>query len=227
MTVNEAPDARMRIDVDIWSDVVCPWCYIGKRRFEAALANVEDEFDVRVTYRPYQLDPNADPDHSGPARDTYERKFGGPERTQQIFDHLTGVAAESGLDFRLDDAQRSNTLRAHRLLWLAGASGHQGALKERLLRAYFTEGRNISDIPTLAALAGEVGMPVDRVADFLRSDDGTAEVLADMRWAAEHDITAVPTYVFNGVWQVPGAQDAETFEIVLRRVADRLSRTDG
>jgi predicted DsbA family dithiol-disulfide isomerase len=216
-------DARQRIDVDVWSDVVCPWCYIGKRRFEEALARVADRYDVHITYRPFQLDPTADPQHSSPVRDTYERKFGGPERAQQIFDHVTGVAAEAGLDFQLDRALRANTLRAHRLLWLAQATGQQGALKERLLHAYFTEGLDIADIDTLARLAGDVGLQPDAVRGFLLSDDGTDEVRAQLRWAAEHDITAVPTYVFNGLWQVPGAQDADTFEIVMHRVAERLS----
>jgi predicted DsbA family dithiol-disulfide isomerase len=220
------PNARPRIDVDVWSDVVCPWCYIGKRRFEAALDRVADEFDVRITYRPFQLDPGADPSLSGPARDAYERKFGGAERAQQIFDHVTGIAAGSGLDFHLDDAKRANTMRAHRLLWLAQATGHQGALKERLLHAYFTDGLDIGDIDTLAGLASEVGLPSEQVRTFLLSDDGTEEVLAQIRWATEHDITAVPTYVFSGVWQVPGAQDADTFETVLRRVAERLATAE-
>jgi predicted DsbA family dithiol-disulfide isomerase len=217
---------RPRIDVEVWSDVVCPWCYIGKRRFEQAVAAVGDEFDVRVVYRPFQLDPHSDPDRSGPARDAYERKFGGPERAQQIFDHVSGVAAESGIDMRLDRAVRANTLRAHRLLWLAEATGQQAALKERLLAAYFTDGADVGDIDTLARLAEEVGMPADAVRGFLASDDGVAEVQAQLQWAAEHDITAVPTYVFAGVWQVPGAQDPDTFEIVIRRVAERLATHD-
>lgn len=211
------------VSVTVWSDVVCPWCYIGKRRFETALARLAGEVEVEITYRPYQLDPGADPDRSGPVLEAYAKKFGGPERARQIVDHVSATASEEGLDFRMDDARRANTRRAHRLLWLAEATGHQAALKERLLHAYFTDGLDIGDVDTLATCAGEVGMPAERVAAFLRSDDGEAEVEAYLQVAAAAEITAVPTYVIDGRWAVPGAQDPDTFVSVLRRVVERRS----
>ena len=212
------------VTVEVWSDVVCPWCYIGKRRFERAVAELAGEIEVEIAYRPYQLDPGADPDRSGPVLEAYARKFGGPERARQIVDHVSAVAAAEGLDFRMDIAQRANTRRAHRLLWLAEGTGHQAALKERLLSAYFHEGLDVGDVETLAACAADVGLPADRVAAFLRSDDGVAEVEAGLRAAADAEITAVPTYVIDGRWAVPGAQDTETFVTVLRRVIERRAQ---
>jgi predicted DsbA family dithiol-disulfide isomerase len=212
---------RPRIEVEIWSDVVCPWCYIGKRRFESAVAATADEIDVDVVFRPYQLDPTASPGKAGPVIDAYAKKFGGLERAQEIIDHVTAVAADSGISFRMDRALRANTLLAHRVLWLAQATGQQTALKERLLQAYFIDGLDVGDPDVLATCAADVGLDHDRVRAFLDSDDGLAEVREELRSAAEMQITAVPTFVFDGRWMVPGAQDPDTFVQVLRRVIAR------
>ncbi len=209
---------RPHIEVEIWSDVVCPWCYIGKRRFESAVAAVADEIDVDVVFRPYQLDPTASPGKAGPVLDAYAKKFGGPERARQIIEHVTAVAAESGIEFRMDRALRANTLLAHRLLWLAQATHQQAAMKERLLQAYFIDGLDIGDPEVLATCANDVGLDHDRVLAFLDSDDGLAEVRDELRLASELEITAVPTFVFDGTWMVPGAQDPDTFVQVLRHV---------
>ncbi len=221
------------LEVEIWSDVVCPWCYIGKRRFENAVARLREEGDdieVRAVYRPYQLDPTASPGRTAPVADTYAKKFGGPERAQQIIGHVTSVAAGEGLEFRMDRALRANTLLAHRLLWLTETTGEQAALKERLLQAYFHDGLDIGDPDVLADCAAEIGLDRERVRAFLDGDDGTAEVQAWLRAAAEHEITAVPTYVFAGPegqgWLVPGAQESDTFVTVLRRLAERMRSTD-
>src|SRR5262245_20914437 len=213
---------RPTLTVEIWSDVVCPWCYIGKRRFETAVAELADEVHIDITYRPYQLAPTATPGTTMPVLEAYSRKFGGPERAAQIIDHITSVAAGDGLEFRMDRALRANTLLAHRLLWLAEATGHQAALKERLLRAYFCDGLDVGDPEVLAACAADVGMPADKVLAFLDSDDGVAEVQAQMRAAFDAEITAVPTYVLDGRWAIPGAQDPETFVTVIRRLLSRL-----
>jgi predicted DsbA family dithiol-disulfide isomerase len=217
---------RTVLEVEIWSDVVCPWCYIGKRRFERALAEVADEIDVRSVYRPYQLDPSAPPGGSTPVAEAYARKFGGPERAAQIIDHLTGIAAADGLEFRMDRALRANTLLAHRLLWLTAPTGYQPALKERLLQAYFIDGLDVGDPEVLVRCAADVGLDPDAVAGFLASDDGVAEVRDQLASAAEQEITAVPTYVFripgrDTGWVVPGAQDSDVFVQVLRRLATR------
>ena len=209
------------VSVEIWSDVVCPWCYIGKRRFEKAVELLRDEVQFEVVFRPYQLDPTASPGTSGPVVEAYAKKFGGPERAEQIIHHVSSIAAEEGLDFRMDRALRANTLLAHRLLWLAEATGHQYALKERLLQAYFTDGLDIGVPEVLAECAADVGMPADRVLEFLHSDDGLAEVQAELRVAAEAEITAVPTFVIDGKWAIPGAQEPDTFVNVVHRLLER------
>lgn len=214
------------MSVEIWSDVVCPWCYIGKRRFETAVEQLKDEVDIDVVYRPFQLDPTASPGVSGPVVDAYAKKFGGPERANEIIGHVTRVAAEEGLDFHMDIALRANTLLAHRALWLAEATGHQLALKERLLKAYFVDGLDIGDPDTIADCGAEVGMPRDGMRAFLDSTDGVDEVRQQLAFAAEAEITAVPTFVLDGRWAVPGAQDADTFVTVIRRLVERRAAED-
>jgi predicted DsbA family dithiol-disulfide isomerase len=204
--------------VEIWSDVVCPWCYIGKRRFETAVAEVADEIDVDVIFRPYQLDPTASPGKAGPVIDAYAKKFGGPERAKELIDHVTAVAAESGIEFHMDRALRANTLLAHRLLWLSETKGVQLEMKERLLHAYFIDGLDIGDPETLAACAADAGLDHHEVRAFLDSDGGVEEVRAELRTATELEITGVPAFVFDGKWMVPGAQEPDTFVQVLRRV---------
>lgn len=214
---------RPSLTVEIWSDVVCPWCYIGKRRFETAAAQLRDEVDLQVVYRPYQLDPTASPGMSQPVIEAYAKKFGGAERAAEIIGHVTAVAADEGLTFHMDKALRANTLLAHRLLFLAEGTGQQYELKERLLKAYFVDGLDIGDPDVVADCAAEVGMQRGAVRAFLESSDGVAEVQAMLRVAAEAEITAVPTFVFDGRWSVPGAQDAETFVSVIRRLLQRRS----
>jgi predicted DsbA family dithiol-disulfide isomerase len=217
--------------VEVWSDVVCPWCYIGKRRFEAAAARLADdpEFDheLDVVYRPFQLDPNAPPGTTMPAVEAYARKFGGLERAAGIIDHVTNIAAAEKLEFHLDRALRANTRDAHRTLWYAGQSGLPGAqvaLKERLLAAYFTDGSNIADPDLLATEAARAGLDRDDVLRLLEGDEGIAEVADSLAFAAAAGITAVPTYVLDGRWSIPGAQDPDVFVQVLRRLADRADR---
>jgi len=227
---------RTVVPVEVWSDVVCPWCYIGKRRFERAVAEVAGEIDVRVTYLPFQLDPRAAPGPGTPVADAYARKFGGPERAAQIIGHVSALAAAEGLTFRMDRALRANTLLAHRLLWLTGATGHQAALKERLLQAYFVDGLDVGDPDVLSGCAADVGLERGRVRAFLDSADGVAEVQAELRRAHDGEITAVPTYVVHlpgdgaasgtgTAWTIPGAQDTDVFVQVLRRTAARAGTT--
>lgn len=220
--------ARPSITVDIYSDVVCPWCYIGKRKFETGLAQVADELgaDVVVAYHPHQLDPTAPPGVATPVAEAYSKKFGGPERAAEILDHVTRTAADAGIEFHMDRALRANTLLAHRLLWLAGQPDSpvdQATLKERLLQAYFSDGLHIGDPEVLADCAADVGFDRDWTAAFLDSDRGVAEVQQELREGYENGITAVPTFVFDGRWAVPGAQEPETFALVLKRMADRAA----
>lgn len=212
------------LDVEIWSDVVCPWCYIGKRRFERAVAEVADEIEVRSAYRPFLLDPTAPTGAPTPVAEVYARKFGGPERARQVLERVTAVAAEEGLEFRLDRALRANTRDAHRVLWFAeqrAGAAVQADVKEQLLRAYFTDGLDVGDAEVLTDRASAAGLERAEVAALLGGTDGVAEVEALLARADEHGITAVPTYVIADAWAVPGAQEPETFVQVLRRMAER------
>jgi predicted DsbA family dithiol-disulfide isomerase len=224
----EVRTTRPTISIDIYSDVVCPWCYIGKRRFEAGLADATSDGDLGVdfdiTFQPFQLDPTAAPGVSGPVVDAYAKKFGGPEKAEQIIGHLTRTAAADGLEFHMERAQRANTLLAHRLIWWADRPGSpvsQDEMKERLLRAYFMDGMNVGDVEALADCAADLGIDRDEAIAFLESSEGTHEVAAALDRARDSGITAVPTYVFDDRWAVPGAQDPATFAKVLRKMAER------
>jgi len=227
--VNVATTEAPTVTIDIYSDVVCPWCYIGKRRFEAGMALVEAE-DLGVTfdvsYRPFQLDPTASPGVSTPVIEAYAKKFGGLEQAESIIARVTEAASEDGLDFNMDRALRANTLLAHRLLWLADQPDSpvdQQVLKERLLKAYFTDGLHIGNPDVLADCAAEVGFDRDEIISFLESDHGAPEVDSELELARSNGITAVPTYVLNGEWAIPGAQDPQTFAKVLQKIAAKAT----
>jgi predicted DsbA family dithiol-disulfide isomerase len=213
--------------VEIYSDVVCPWCYIGKRRFERAMAQFAGHDDVEVVWRPFQLDPTA-PSTATPVADVYAAKFGSAERALRIIRHVTEVAATEGLSFDLFNAKRANTFDAHRVIGFAAERGMQDAVKERLLRAYFTEGRDVGDPDVLAALAAEAGLDEVEVKELLASLEGVEELRCELGRAIELGISAVPTFVFEGKWAVHGAHDAETMLSVLEQVALRsVGTVDG
>jgi len=209
--------------VEIWSDVVCPWCYIGKRRFDEALSRLREQGhgdDIEVVYRAYQLDPSAPPGGSMPAREAYARKFGGEERADQIIGHVTRIAADSSIEFRMDRAIRANTMLAHRALHrvlTTRGSADQAALKEELLRAYFTDGRNVGDIDVVVACAERAGLDAGDLREWLDTDGGVAEVLADIEAAQMRDITGVPAFVIDDRFLIPGAQEVDVFEQLLMR----------
>jgi predicted DsbA family dithiol-disulfide isomerase len=219
------------VTIEVWSDVICPWCYIGKRRFAMGLEQVRDalaadgiEVSFDVSYHPYQLDPTASPGVSGPVVEAYAKKFGGLERAEAILATVTATAAEVGLRFNMDKALRANTFLAHRVIWLAGqpdSTVDQDVMKERLLQAYFTDGLDIGDPGVLADCAAEVGFDRSDVMAFLASGRGVADVTAELDHARDNGITAVPTYVIDGQWAIPGAQEPETFAKVLRKMADQ------
>lgn len=220
----------MFVVIEIWSDVVCPWCYIGKVRFDRAIEALTNGPDavsepIEVVYRAYQLDPTAPVGTSNPVRDTYAKKFGGYDRADRIIENLTATAREDGLDFRMDIAQRANTLLAHRILWWAAVThgtAAQSRVKSAFLDAYFTRGRDVSDAAVLTELAAAaIGCPADDVATMLAGDTGRGEVSEELAQAIGHGITGVPTYVIDGAWAIPGAQDSDTFERVIRRAIER------
>ena len=211
--------------LEIFSDVVCPWCYIGKRRFDRAAANLITagfNLNLEVNYRPFQLDPTAPLDAPTPVRDAYAKKFGTTERADEILSHVTTIAATEGINFRMDIAIRANTSRAHRLIALAQTTElDHTKLKESLMIAYFCEGRDISDIDTLMDIASTFGLDKVQVSEMFNSQLGDQQLDADLLRATELGVTAVPTYVFNEQWSVPGAQDTETFERVLKKLSQQ------
>ncbi len=206
------------MQVDIWSDVVCPWCYIGKRRLEAALDRFAHRGEVEVRWHSFELDADAPAERTGPYAQRLAEKYGvGVADAQGMIDSMTAAAAADGLDFRFDQARPGNTFAAHRLLHLAADRGCQDALKERLLAAYMTEGRPIGDIETLAELAEEAGLDPHEARTVLEGDAYAADVRADERQAAEIGISGVPFFVVDRRYGVSGAQPADVLLGVLDR----------
>ena len=204
--------------VEIWSDIACPWCYVGKRRFEAALAAFEHRDEVRVTWRSFELDPAAPAEREGDRAEHLARKYGSSvEQARAMEAQMTGVAATEGLAFRFDIARSGTTLDAHRLVHLGAAHGLQDAVKERLLRAYLCEGELMSDHAALQRLAAEVGLPAEEVRDTLATDRFAAEVREDERTASALGVTAVPFFVVDRSMGAAGAQPAEVLGKLLRQ----------
>ena len=196
--------------VEIWSDVVCPWCAIGKRRFEAALARFAHRDEVEVVWRSFELDPAAPASVDVSATRRLADKYGvSLDQARAMEQRVTDAAAGEGLAFRYDLARPGNTVDAHRVLHLAADRGVQSAVKERLLLAYFTEGAPVADRPTLARLAGEAGLDAAETARMLDSDDYLAEVRADEAEARALGIQGVPFFVLDRRYGVSGAQPAE------------------
>jgi predicted DsbA family dithiol-disulfide isomerase len=206
------------MQVDVWSDVVCPWCYIGKRQLEAALASFGHGGEVEVTWRSYELDPRAPARREGDLVDLLAKKYGmSTDQARAANERITGVASDLGLDYRLEQAKPGNSFDAHRLVHLAGAHGLGDAMKERLFEAYFTDGLPIGDTDTLVALGIEVGLPEGEVRDTLAGDAFADDVRADERQAGNLGITGVPFFVVDGTYGISGAQPAEVLVEVLER----------
>lgn len=207
--------------IEIWSDVVCPWCYIGKRRLEKALTDFPHADDVEVVWRSYQLDPSAPQVPTEKTVESLARKYGRTiEGARQMMDQVEAVAAEEGLLYRLGDTLRVNTVDAHRLLHLAldqGGPQLQGRLKEALLAAYFIEVENVADHPTLRKIAVDAGLDESRVEDVLASQEYSSEVWADIEQAQRYGATGVPFFVVDQKYGVSGAQPAQAFTQVLER----------
>ncbi len=212
--------------IEIWSDVVCPWCYVGKRRLEGALARFaqahpEAEGQLEVVYRSFELDPTAPQHGHEPTTAVLARKYGRSEdEMRQMQQQLTDVAAGEGLAFRLFDNVHTNTVDAHRLLHLAldeGGPALQRALKEALLAAYFLDARDVGDHDVLASVASGVGLDEVRVKEVLTSDAYAAAVQADIAQARAYGATGVPFYVLDQKYGVSGAQPGEVFDQVLER----------
>ncbi|HXM59059.1 MAG TPA: DsbA family oxidoreductase [Candidatus Dormibacteraeota bacterium] len=204
--------------VEIWSDVVCPWCYIGKRRFERALAAFTHRDEVDVVWRSFELDPDAPRQSDEEPAERLARKYGTTvEQARAAQDRVTGVAAQEGLTYRLDAARAANTFDAHRLLHLAAERGVQAAVEEALMAAHFVESRPLGDAETLVSVVAAAGLDEAAARDVLAGDAYAEAVAADEREAAELGITGVPFFVLDRRYGVSGAQPAELLQRALEQ----------
>jgi predicted DsbA family dithiol-disulfide isomerase len=207
------------MQVEIWSDVVCPWCYLGKRYFEQALERFPHRDEVEVIYRSFELDPSAPPGVTTPTVETLAGKYGmGLEQAREAQRQMEQRAAQAGLTFRMEDLRSGNTRDAHRLLQLAGARGRGAELAERLHRAYFTDQASIFDHASLAGFAADVGLDRDEALAVLAGDQYAQAVEADEQVAYSLGVTGVPFFVIDRRYGISGAQPAETITQVLERV---------
>lgn len=206
--------------IDVWSDLACPWCYVGKRRLEAALAGFEHADEVELVWRSFELDPRAPrelPDPHPHARWLAAKYRIAEDEAQRRIDELVATAAGHGLDLRFDRLRPGNTFDGHRLLQLADERGTQGAVKERFMRGYFTEGRALGDHATLRELAVDAGLDAAEVDDVLAGDRYIAEVRADQALAQQLGIRGVPCFVFDRRVGVQGAQPPEVLHKALEQ----------
>ncbi|MBC8792396.1 MAG: hypothetical protein C6Y20_12380 [Tagaea sp. CACIAM 22H2] len=204
------------IRIDIVSDVVCPWCFVGKRRLERALA-AEAPGEIVVGWRPYQLNPDLPPD--GMDRREYMRAKFGEERIAEIHKRLTAIGLEEGIPFDFDAIKRApNTLKAHRLIKYAEAKGLQDQLVEALFTGYFMRGQDVGDTATLAGIAGALGMDTADVAAYLDGTDDEAETLEAIDFARQIGVQGVPCFIVERKYAISGAQSPEAFAQVFARV---------
>ncbi|NOS93299.1 MAG: DsbA family oxidoreductase [Cyclobacteriaceae bacterium] len=199
------------IKIDVVSDVVCPWCYIGKRRLEKAIQQVGDQIDITVEYHPFELNPEM-PAEGRNQRDYLVKKFGSEAKYEQVTGHVTSTAAQEGLVFDFTKQKISpNTRQAHRLIYFAKQKGKQLEMKEALMKAYFTDGIDLTKIENLEKVATSVGIDAAEVNEFLQSNDGLNEVVAKEKLNVQRGISGVPFFIINNQYGVSGAQPSEVF----------------
>jgi len=205
------------IKVDIWSDVQCPWCYIGKRKFEAGAAEFGGE--VEVEYHSFELSPDTPVDYEGTTADYLSQRKGLPlDQVDQMLERVTSIAASVGLDYDFEHVHQTNTVKAHELIHYAKSKGRQLEMKEALLKAYFIDGGHVGRVDDLADLAESIGFDRADVVRALESNEFLADVKSDVALAGEYGIQGVPFFVIDGKYGVSGAQEAATFANVLEQV---------
>lgn len=210
------------ISIDVWSDIACPWCYIGKRNLETGLAAAaadENAPVVEVTFHSFELSPDTPVDFEGSESDYLAQHKGiSVEQAKQMTDRVTGIAADAGLRYRFDILKHTNTVKAHELLHFAKEQGRQHELAERLMAAYFEEGRHLGQEDELVALAVDAGLDAGAAREALRSGRFLTAVREDQAQAAAYGINGVPFFVIDGKYGVSGAQPAEAFTQIVRQV---------
>lgn len=214
-----------KIKIEIVSDVVCPWCYIGKRRIEKAIDQLKDQFEFEVSYLPFEL--NAQVPKGGQDQKRYlANKFGSDERFEQITQHVTSVAATEGLQFDFNKQRvMPNTRDAHRIIWLAKHEGKQLAVKEAFMKAYFEDGVDLSKPENLIAIAIQCGLPEEKVSALLNSDEGLKEVVAAEKLNVQRGVSGVPFYIINDQYGISGAQPTEVFIQAFTQIGSEVSAT--
>jgi predicted DsbA family dithiol-disulfide isomerase len=225
MNANDPAGAPARpLTVDIWSDTVCPWCWLGKRRFEAALRE-RPHLDVEVRWHPFELNA-AMPEEGADRREYLRAKFGDPDRFRDAQQRLLDLGRAAGIDYRFDAQSRMpNTRASHALARLAGE--RQGDVVEALFAAYFNAGRDVGDLDVLAAVASEAGLDGPAVRARLAAHEGYDAIERDEREAQRMGVTGVPFFVFAGKWAVSGAQETEAFVRALDAVSAELAKDGG
>ena len=213
----------MILPIDVVSDVVCPWCFIGKRRLEKAIA-LQPDIPIEVRFRPYFLNPWVP--REGISREQYlTAKFGSPERYRPMAERVAAAASAEGLSYRLDGIKRQpNTIDCHRLILWAGEIGNGSNMKQRLMELYFAEGADLSDREVLVGAAAENGLAADRVRDRLGSDDDVAQVEREADSAKQAGIDGVPCFIFGSIVAVQGAQSPEHLAQAIERGANEYAK---
>ncbi|MFP4177678.1 MAG: DsbA family protein [Acholeplasmataceae bacterium] len=207
--------------IELWSDFACPFCYMGKKRFEQALAAFENRDEVEVSYKAYQLDPNAPKKMEGTAAEAFARGHGmDVKQAEERFRMFTENARTVGLTYNYDIIQMTNTFDAHRLAKWADTKGLEPEITDRFMKAYFSEGKNLSDFETLATLASEIGLDRDEALEVLNKNDYADEVKAQIDEGHRVGVQGVPFFVINRKYGVSGAQQKEYFLAALKQIHD-------
>jgi predicted DsbA family dithiol-disulfide isomerase len=214
--------------IEVWSDVLCPWCYLGKRRLERALAGFEHAGEVEVVWRSFQLDPSHPKGVRQPVYQMLAAKFGGSiDQARAMTERVKELAAQEGLAYDFDRAVTVNTIDAHRLTHLAKKHGLGGEMHERLLRAHLVEGETVDDTDTLVRLGAEVGVPADEARQVLAGDEYASDVEEDIREARTLGMTGVPFFALDRKYGLAGAQPVEAFAAALRTARDAAAGPTG
>ncbi len=219
--------SKPKIKIDIASDVVCPWCYIGKRRIEKAMTQLSDQFEFEVSYLPFELNPQT-PKEGFNQKEYLTKKFGSEEKYNQITSHVASVAAEEGLKFDFSKQKVSpNTRDAHRIIAFAKQEGKQLAAKEAFMKAYFEDGVDLTKKENLLTISEQVGLDPQRIAALLDSEEGLAEVIMNEQANHQRGISGVPYYIINNQYGISGAQSSEVFVQALTQIGNQSITAEG
>jgi predicted DsbA family dithiol-disulfide isomerase len=214
---------KTRIKIEVVSDVVCPWCYIGKRRLEKAIDLSKDTFDFEVEYHPFELNPSM-PKEGKNQKEYLVAKFGSEAQYEKIIGNTTKVAADEGLAFDFSKQHVSpNTRDAHRIIWLAKKANKQTEAKEAFMKAYFEDGVDLSRTENLLNVATQIGLDRVKVENLLNSEEGLAEIITAEKLSVQRGVTGVPFYIINGKYGISGAQSSDTFAEAFTQIGKEVS----